>query len=388
MLIGPRWLATTGPDIRIMSIPSSLIDELEQALVGGSDAQRNDILSRVTDLFLAGAEHYSEGQINLFDGVISKLVTAIEAKSRAKLAKRMADVPNAPTGVIRTLAFDDDIEVARPVLRNSERLGDADLIANANQKSQQHLEAIAERRTLSEAVTDILLERGNQEVARSVARNTGARFSDAGFRMLVQRSAADETLALHVGVRRDLPRQHFLDLLDQASTTVRTRLAAENPAAGKAVDGIINEVVGSIRSETRKVSKQYTAAIATVDTIKRDGKLGESDVYRFAREGRFEETAVALSYLSGVEIDAVERALQERRNEIALIIAKLAGFSSTGAKAILLFKTADRGMSTQDLDTALKAYGKLNVETARRVLGFYRMRLRSHSSDTALAANG
>ena len=35
---------------------------------------------------------------------------------------------------------------------------------------------------------------------------------------------------------------------------------------------------------------------------------------------------------------------------MALILAKLAGFSSTGAKAILLLKTADRGMSAQDLD--------------------------------------
>ena len=74
-----------------------------------------------------------------------------------------------------------------------------------------------------------------------------------------------------------------------------------------------------------------------------------------------------------------------RGHEIALILAKLAGFSSTTAKAILLLKTADRGMSAQDLDNALTSYSRLQVATARRVFGFYRTRLRAPSSAIANA---
>src|SRR5262249_47028726 len=154
------------------------------------------------------------GQIGLFDEVIAKLTNAIEAKARAKLSIRLADVPSAPAGVVRMLAFDDDIEVARAVLVGSERLEEAHLVAHAQSKSQQHLAAIAERKSISEAVTDVLVTRGDHHVARSVAKNAGARFSEAGFRMLVKRSASDDALALHVGARRDLPRQHFLGLLE------------------------------------------------------------------------------------------------------------------------------------------------------------------------------
>ena len=39
----------------------------------------------------------------------------------------------------------------------------------------------------------MLVERGDREVVHSVVKNTGARFSDAGFRILVKRSASDET---------------------------------------------------------------------------------------------------------------------------------------------------------------------------------------------------
>lgn len=371
-----------------MTTQTSLIDELERALAVGSEAQRNEMLLRITDLFLADANRYSVEQVGLFDEVITKLARAIEAKARAKLSIRLADVQAAPTGVVRLLAFDDDIEVARPVLKESERLDESDLVANASSKSQQHLAAISERKSLSEAVTDVLVTRGNRDVVHSVAKNKGARFSDAGFRMLVKRSSGDDALAMHVGTRGDLPRQHFLRLLEQASATVRSRLAAENPTAAAAVEGVLTEVVGGIRSETRKISSQYATAAAEVGRLKQGGQLGEAEVYKFARENRFEEATMALSMLCNVELDAVERALQDRGHEIALILAKLAGFSSTTAKAILLLKTADRGISAQDLDSALRTYEKLQIDTARRVLGFYRMRLKSRGANSTLAAAG
>jgi hypothetical protein len=184
---------------------------------------------------------------------------------------------------------------------------------------------------------------------------------------------------VQVGARRDLPRQHFLSLLDQASSAVRNRLAMENPRSGAAVANVLTEVVGGIRTETRKVSDGYAAARQEVLGLRRAGRLSESEVYSFAREGRFEQTAVALSLLCGIEIDAVEHALQEQGHEIVLILAKLAGFSSTCAKALLLLKTTDRGISTHELDHALKSYDQLQIATAQRVLGFYRTRLQAQS---------
>ena len=110
-----------------MTTKPSLIDELEHALASGTETHRVEMLTRITDLFLAGASRYSDVQINLFDEVITKLTIAIEAKARARLAIRLADTVHAPVGVIRRLAADDDIEVARPVLKGSKRLDEADL---------------------------------------------------------------------------------------------------------------------------------------------------------------------------------------------------------------------------------------------------------------------
>ena len=352
-----------------------LIDDLERALASGSEAHRAEMLSRVTDLFFAGASHYSADQINVFDDVIAKLTAAIEPMARAKLAARLAPVRNAPAGVVRMLAFDDNIEVARPVLSASECLSDSDLIESASSKSQQHLAAISERKNLSEAVTDVLVTRGDQQVACSVSKNPFARISYAGFRMLLKRSIGDDKLAVLVGTRGDLPRQHFLRLIDQASAAVRARLMAENPRDSSTIAGVVDEISTGLRTDAQKVSANYAEARAAVEALHRAGKLGEAEVRQFATERRLAETAVALTLLCGVENDIVERALVASGPDILVILAKLAGFSWPTARAILLLKSADHGISEQNLEQAKTSFERLQSGTARHVLGFYHSRV-------------
>ncbi len=368
-----------------------LLDELEAALASGSNPRRIEMLTRITDLFVGGAPVYSDTQIGLFDDVMVRLVQTIEAKARARLAHRLAPIANAPASIIQMLAFDDDIDVAHPVLSQSERLGERELAANAASKSQQHLAAIAQRKSLSEAVTDVLVERGDRDVVHSVVKNSGARFSDAGFRMLVKRSIGDDALATEVGRRPDIPRPHFLMLLEKASSAVRARLAAENPLAGAIVEGVVAEVAGGIRSEVRNASPDFAAAQADVERQNRIRRIGEAEIYQYARDRKFEETAIALSLLCDTPIDVVERALLDPGAEIVLILAKVADLSSTTTKAILLLRAADRGMSANDLDQALMSFNRLQPETARRVLGFFRTRVKKPAElvvPPALAVNG
>ena len=96
--------------------PANLLDELQNALAHGTVARRVETLRRVTDLFLYGVADYSDEQINVFDDVFHCLIEEIEISAKALLAKRMAPVPKAPPRLIYTLAFDDEIEVAAPVL--------------------------------------------------------------------------------------------------------------------------------------------------------------------------------------------------------------------------------------------------------------------------------
>jgi uncharacterized protein (DUF2336 family) len=183
----------------------SIIAEIEGSFASGSADKQADILRRVTDLFLAGADNYSDDHVDLFDGVILRIAEKIETKARAELAHRLAPAPNAPPMTVRKLAHDESIEVAGPILSLSNRLSDEDLLAIAGGKSQDRLLAISKRSSLSEKVSDVLVTHGNRDVVLSVTRNEGARISDAGYTKLVDRSINDEVLAICVSMRKDIP---------------------------------------------------------------------------------------------------------------------------------------------------------------------------------------
>jgi uncharacterized protein (DUF2336 family) len=295
-------------------------------------------------------------------------------KTRAKLAVRLAQVGNAPVRVIHALAADEDIGVAGPVLSRSERLDESVLVDAARTRSQQHLLAIAARQSLGEAVTDVLVSRGNQQVVRSVSRNPGARFSDSGFGILVKRSEGDDLLAERVGLRRDIPRHHFLKLIANATDTVRTKLAAAIPDAAAEIQQVLAQVVGRIRAESVTASTDYSAAKQSVDKLARTGKFGEDDLYALAKLGKFEETTVGLALLCGLPIDAVETAMLDHRPDMVLILGKFAGLSWTAVKAVLLLRASDRGLSPHDLDLAQKSFDRLQTEIAERVVRFYQVR--------------
>ena len=206
--------------------------------------------------------------------------------------------------------------------------------------------------------------------------------------MLVKRSAGDDDLATIVGMRGDIPRPHFLVLLEKASSAVRARLAARIRKPARPSTGVVAEVVGGIRNDARNASPDFAAAQAAVERLNRIRRIGEAEVYHYARDRKFEETAIALSILCETPIDVVERALLDPGAEIVLILAKVAGLSSTTTKAILLLRAADRGMSAKDLDNALASFNRLQPDTARRVLGFFRTRVKKAGPADGPACGG
>ncbi len=241
-----------------MAVPASLIPELEDVIQHGSPERRALMLQQITALFIDGAERFNEDHVSLFDDVLSRLIEEIESKARTELANRLAPVGNAPVKVMRRLATDDDISVAGPVLRQSSRLNDADLIDIARTKSQAHLLAISSRTGIAEPVTDVLVKRGDREVARNLARNRTAQLSDGSFSALVGQARADVVLAERVGLRPDIPPRLFRELLLKATEVVQQRLLASAES----------ETQAEIRRVLAKVSSEVGSQVRTRATTR------------------------------------------------------------------------------------------------------------------------
>lgn len=352
--------------------PANLLDELQNALAHGTVARRVETLRRVTDLFLYGAAEYSDEQIDVFDDVFHCLIEEIETSAKSLLANRLAPVPKAPPRLIYTLAFDDEIEIAAPVLSHSERLNDDMLIENARSKSQGHLLAISKRKVLSNAVTDVLVERGNNEVVESAVNNPGAEFSDKGFTELVSRAEGNDELATCLGTRRGIPRPHYLKLIARASDSVRARLQAANPRAADDISAAVKQAAFNVGGAG---GEKAANAQRLVKSLFDDGRLDERQIAEFAAAGRFEETSAALAICANVPIATVENMMIESRSEGLMVLAKVAGLSWMSLKLVLEMGGNTSESAAENIDDHHKAsYDMLRPSTAQQVLRFYRMR--------------
>jgi uncharacterized protein (DUF2336 family) len=356
-----------------MAAPASLIAELEDVIQYGSPERRVQALQRITTLFLNGASQFNEDHVRLFDDVLSRLIEEIETKARAELSYRLAPVGNAPTGVVRKLATDDDISVAGPVLQQSARLGETDLVDIANTKSQAHLLAISGRAGIAEPVTDVLVRRGDREVVCSVAENREARLSEVSFSTLVSRAEKDGMLAEKIGLRPDIPPQMFRDLLLRATAVVQQRLMA---SARPETQLEIKRVLAKVSSEfgSTAAPRDYTAAQQTVEALRRQGKLGEASLVEFAKAGRYEETVVTLAALCAVPIEVADRLMGGDRPDPILILCKSAGWGWPTVKAIIMARPRGKVSSSQALDNAYSNFERLSPATAQRVMRFWQAR--------------
>ena len=256
----PPNLANHRTWFQTMNARLSFLHEIDTTVAQSSRPQRAEMLRHLTDLFLVNADLYSDDEIALMDDVFVRMVATIEESARALLAIRLGPYSKAPPKILSALACDDIIDIASPVLIQGEQLDDATLIRCAKTKSQEHLLAISRRKALAAAVTDVLVERGDQQVVWSTAQNAGAKFSSGGFATLVNRSKGDDLLAACVGARPDIHPQLFDKLLETASDVVRSKLVAERPHARRDIHIVVNDVTDQIRTKVAVRSLQDAAA--------------------------------------------------------------------------------------------------------------------------------
>jgi uncharacterized protein (DUF2336 family) len=365
-----------------MTEPKSFLTELEDAVSRGTAESCLRALWHATDVLIAG--RYSEEQIRTFGEVIGRLADEIEQVSRIRLANKLAPSDNAPFDVMRKLAFDDSIDVAGPVLRQSERIDPQALVVNAKTKGQDHLLAIANRKQVSHEISDVLVRRGNREVIGSVVDNAGAQLSNFGFLHLINRSDDDAILAEKIGARQDIPRHVFQQLISKASDEVKARLERERPDLASQVRSTVIDVTGLFQAKFGPATKNYFTAKRTVGKLRELGQLDEDKLFEFAHSLKLEETTVAMSLLCELPLDVVERALFDKNREVILMLARALDLSWPTTMALLFLGSANYRILASELDTMKRDFYRLNVKTSKQVLATYQARKDAGSDDARL----
>jgi uncharacterized protein (DUF2336 family) len=148
---------------------------------------RTRLVQIVGDLFFDTDTILRESERSIMSDILRQLIHDVEMKVRQVLAELMASESDAPHDLIAALA-NDQIEVAHAILTQSTVLQDIELIEIIEHRTFGHQLAIAMRQTVSETVSDALVETDNNDVIRTLVENRGAIISGETLERIVGRS--------------------------------------------------------------------------------------------------------------------------------------------------------------------------------------------------------
>jgi uncharacterized protein DUF2336 len=354
-----------------------LITELDAAVKVGSPERGDQILRQVTSLFLSNADRLGEAQISVLDDVLVRLIERTEAGSLAQLGDVLSHTELAPRETIRRLAFHNDPLVAAPVLRNSSRVSEQDLIEIAKTLSQQHLLAISQRKTLNEALTDALMRRGDGNVSNALAHNPGAVFSECGYATLVGRAERDEGLTEKLGLRLDLPANLLRELLALATDVVRARfLTAPRPVTREK-----RPLQATVQARPNKID--YAHALSHLDALNRAGRLNDSTVNRFAVREEYVNVVAALSCMTDVKIEAIEPLIESDRLYALIVACRAARLSWSTATMIVRNRPGCPPVTQRELEQGREVFDGLLLSIAQWTIRFGTDRILAKKNDLA-----
>src|SRR3954470_18343395 len=350
-------------------------EELTRIAAERSPEKRLELLHKVTDLYLDTVDTSSSTETYLFNEIMEKIVDQFSRDIKKQVSSTLAILPGFPNNIVRTLADDADIEVARPVLRNAFSLTDEDLVRLAQRGSQAHLAAIAGRATLPEKVTDVLIDRGERTVVHTVTANHGARFSQSGMDRLLGKAVEDVDLREMLVERPDLSPQVVERLLPMVSESLAMKLAERGYDVHAAVPA---EMVHSLR-------QRFTAALRTrkenifqvgvlIEEIRRGNARLDDAALHIAQTGRLLDVGTLLGTFARLERDYVFKLLYKGQLQTVLILCRSLELSWPTLDAILAVRAVKNG-ETYFSDPKIRAgYDATDATTAQRAIRFLRVR--------------
>ncbi|MEL7029745.1 MAG: DUF2336 domain-containing protein, partial [Pseudomonadota bacterium] len=359
-------------------LPAALGEErlVDLAKETSSETRRN-LLREITDVFMAAPDEHSESEREHFDSILTHVAGEVEVALRAELAERMADVAGAPKNLINKLAR-DEIEVAGPVLSRSPVLQEEDLLAIAEESGSGHLNAISSRETVSERLADKLVERGDDTVLKTLAENKGAQLSRGAVETMVERASANEALQAPLVSREDMPPDLMNDMYFFVSKALREEILQKSENLDAAV---VDKLIEDSRAAVVKSALSVNAAKSSTERVVAEhieaGLLDEARMLRFLVDKQLGEFLLAFAYLTDVDKPTAQRILRDKTCESIAIASKAAQFDRGTFSKIAAMLHGDRSATAADGMRLLDLYNEMTVETAQRVMRFWRIRKQS-----------
>jgi len=343
-------------------------------LARASDSnRRRELLREVTDLFFETSNTRSVRESALFDDVLQLVSAEMQDNVLAELAETFADAPNPPVGLMRDLA-NHAFEIAAPVLTRSKALDEQTLLQIVNYQSQNHIKAVAQRKNVSEVVSDAIVRFGDDVALDALMRNDTASVSRTSMEAAVDRARRNEFLHECVVKRQDLP----LDLLNEMYFVVETKLRDQIMQRNNKVDpATLDTALAKARERIRQSVGDLTAeaknAMAFIQSKKTSGELNARLLVSLYREAKRTHFLYGLAEITGLDNETVDGILGRQDIDALAMICR-----ASNIERPLFVTLAVLSCGGEDAMDRAEEFGRLYnqvpIEAAQRAMRFFKVR--------------
>ncbi|HWA60834.1 MAG TPA: DUF2336 domain-containing protein [Caulobacteraceae bacterium] len=338
-------------------------------------------------------------RVNAFERAVTAdllvdILRDAEFDERERVARRLASLTEIPNSLVR-LFLRDEIDVARPLLEEA-ILNDSDLLDCIRTSTGAHRRMIAQRRGVSEVVSEALVEGGETLVVEALLRNEQARLSNAAVETIVAMTRDSSTLAPMLLRRPELRPSHAYVLFWWAEAPVR-RVILQRFAVSRE---ILQEAAADVFPLAAEENWQDPLARKALQFIERRQRnraaIAKSpfasleDAVKAAEAGLTRKVAEEIAYLAGLKPMTGAKILTDPGGEPLAILCKATGLHRNAVRALWRAmrrpETTEAGEVAPALERVLTTYDMLAVDRAQTVLRYWNWSLSSAMTPALLHA--
>lgn len=348
---------------------------------------RRQLVKRLADVICIPASQLTPQERHMAGDVLVELLRDADLDMREGVAKRIVMLNEAPRTISVILAK-DDIQVARHILENSKSLTDSDLIQVAKKVSAEHRKVIAQRRKVSDAVVDALVQFLEDDVVKTLLKNPGANFSETALQRILTISRNETHFIPLLNRREELRPSHGLTMFWWADGPTRKkilhRFAVSRAVLQESCADLFPRAAADgwqdagVRKALQFVERRQRnrAAIARNE----HGSL-EAAIEDAAENGLDPHLTEEISYMSGVKPATGAQILTDEGGEGIAVLCKSTGLKREMVeniwKALRRPVTDENGETHPHLQRVIEAFDTISTDKAQTVLRYWNWSLTS-----------
>jgi uncharacterized protein (DUF2336 family) len=339
-----------------------------------SKESRAALANIIVELFENRQGALNDRERALMYNILHGVVREIEMSVRQTVAKQLATRPDVPSDLLNLLA-NDEIEVAFPILTECGLLKDADLIDIIRMRTMEHQLAIAMRHSVSEEVSEALVQTGRESVIVTLLKNQNARISQQTMEYLVEQSQRVDTFQEPILHRRDLKPELAKRMFLWVSAALRQYVLDHFQLDQKTIDDLLEQAaMQEIQAVATESGKKKAAELAEI--MRNEGLVTPDMLMIALREGEVPLFVAMFCKLTDLREYLVMKILFEPGGEGLAIACKGIGLGKAVFSSIFTLSQKTKAMTVpmmqSSLPKALAFYDRISQKAAAEVLDRWR----------------